>query len=187
MSLKVWALKPGELKPLDRDGLLIFTALCALRVEEWIPPEARARFTAALTAVVDHAAVGAAPPADIPARSRELSDLGATASHAKASVDEPVGRCHNYALLTAAIALELIPIADRPTIVKRVIVAAKHAGSIPALLANAGRVIAPAGHDPVDFACTQFWDARRADVVRVAAQRAALRAASDRLAALRAL
>jgi hypothetical protein len=102
-------------------------------------------------------------------------------------VDEPAGRCHNYALLTAAIAVQATAIPDRPALVKRVIDAAKHAGSIPAILANAGRRTAPAGQDVVDFACTQFWDARRADVARVVEHRDALRSAPDRLAALRSI
>ena len=37
MSLRIWALKIGELKPLSRGGLLLLSARCAMRVEPWLP------------------------------------------------------------------------------------------------------------------------------------------------------
>jgi len=48
MSLRVWALKPGELKPLSRAGLVLLAARCALRVEPcffvwWVDAPAKAR------------------------------------------------------------------------------------------------------------------------------------------------
>jgi len=53
VSLKVWALKPAEVKTLDREGLLLLAARCALRVEPWTPREAARYWSRGLELLVD--------------------------------------------------------------------------------------------------------------------------------------
>jgi len=79
MSLKVWALKPGELKRLDRGGLVLLAVRCSLRVEPWVPPSAAKTFAYALREI---AKAAFAPPLDessISSLRRELSNLGTSA------------------------------------------------------------------------------------------------------------
>src|SRR5258706_7434833 len=100
MSLRIRALKIGELRPLSRGGLLLLSLRCAMRVEPWLPQGADSLWREGLEYVTTTAF-------DEPARSdaagslaRELSDRGAMACNWLQSTDEPLGRCMNYATLT---------------------------------------------------------------------------------------
>lgn len=161
MSVKLWALKVGELRPLGDHALLFLAARCAMRVEPWLPAGAKADWKRGLEAVCR----GGGASSDL---GRALSDRGAVACNRLAATDEPLGRCMNYSTQTLCAALEAAGSADRATRCKRVIDAAKYASSIGAVLAHAGRVSAPRGTDAVTFACTAMWDAIRSDIAAVA-------------------
>lgn len=156
MSVKLWALKVGELRPLDDHALLLFAARCAMRVEPWLPAGAQPDWERGLEAVCRGSTA------------RALSDRGAVACNRLATTDEPLGRCMNYSTQTLCAALEAAGSADRRTRCKHVIDAAKYASSIGAVLAHAGRVTAPRGTDAVTFACTAMWDAIRSDIAAIA-------------------
>ncbi len=185
MTVKAWALKPADLKPLGRDGRLLLAARCALRIEPWRPAAATELWNDGLALVV--AAAWAIPPAasDVAARARALTNLGAVASHRLAATDEPLGRCQNHAMATLAAAIEACAAVDPTALAKAVIGAAKLAASIAAMWAHAGRVRVDG--DPVDIACTTAWDAIRADIKPLAADAGGLATATDRVAALRAV
>jgi hypothetical protein len=156
-------LKVGELRDLDDHALLLLAARCAMRVEPWLPPGAKADWKRGLDAVC-RAGVGAKPRA----LARALSDRGAMACNRLARTDEPLGECMNYATETLCSALEATLLAERKPRRKAVIDATMYAKSIGAVLAHAGRVTAPRGADAVDFACDAMWDAIRADVAALA-------------------
>lgn len=185
MTLRVWALKVGELKPLSRGGLLLLTARCAMRVEPWLPPGADALWHEGLTHVVGAAFNEPAPSKPAVILARELSNRGASACNLLAATDEPLGRCMNYAAVTLAAAVEATNLDAGPTLKKAVIASAKLSASIAGVLAHAGRVRVPTGKDPVAIACVAMWDAIRADIPAVAAASSELEIARDRIGALR--
>ena len=187
MSLRRWALKPGELRPLGRDGLLLLAARCALRVAPWRPPAAARCWRECLAFLV--AAAGTTPVArrEAVALARPLADLGATACTRLEATDEPRGRCLNYAAGVLSTAVEATAQVDRTALVRDVIEVAKLAGSIPAVLAHAGRVPARAGQSPVDLAAGAAWAAMRADVAAIAAAAPAIVAARAPVRALAAV
>jgi hypothetical protein len=185
MTVRVWAVKVGELKPLSRGGLLWLAARCAMRVEPWIPPGAESPWHDGL----EHVAAAAISK---PARSdvarllgSELSNRGAAACNRLAATDEALGRCMNYAALTLATALDATALDAGPDLKKTVIDSAKLSASIAAVLAHAGRVRVRKGEDPVDVACLAIWDAIRADIKALAEGTLELEVATDRLGALR--
>jgi hypothetical protein len=191
MSLKIWAIKVGELKPLSRAGLLLLSARCAIRVEPWLPPNAEALFRQGLDELVaaafeetTQAGKAAAAAAKL---GRELSNRGATACNALAKTDPPLGRCMSYATSTLAAGLAASGQSALPALKKAIVDGAKLSASIPAVLAHAGRVAAPKGKDPVDVACVAVWDAIRADIATIAAAMPELAAAQakNRVRALR--
>jgi hypothetical protein len=190
VSLKHLAIKPGELGPLDRAGLLLFASRCVLRVEPWWPVAAVERAGAVIATMVAAAQSGA-PVAAAAARTlgRKLSDLGAMAYNALPTGDQPLGRCQNYAMQALVAALDAAAAAERPGIVKAVIDAAKLAASIPAILGHAGRVLEtpPPGQDAVDLAATTTWAAMRADIGLIASRTGAITKAPDAVSALREL
>jgi hypothetical protein len=190
VSLKLWAIKPGELGPLDRAGLLLFASRCVLRVEPWWPATAVERAGTAIATMVATAKSGA-PLAAAAARTlgRKLSELGAMACNAPPTSNQLRGRCHNYAMQALVAALDAAAAAERPGIVKAVIDAAKLAASIPAILGHAGRVseTPPPGQDAVELAATTTWAAMRADIWLIASQAGAITRAPDPVSALRAL
>lgn len=186
MSLRLWAIKVGELKPLSREGALLFGVRCALRVERWRPPGGEATWRRGLGHVMAAACKPPASPTPDAALYREVSDSGAIACNRLAKTDEPLGQCMNYttqalcAVLTASAAPTGAPFK------KAIIDAAKYSASIPAVLAHAGRVVAPRGEAPVDHAARATWDAIRADIAVVSRETERIRAARDPLVALRA-
>src|ERR1041384_6087854 len=184
MTLRLWAIKIGELKPLTREGLLLFGVRCAMRVEHWLPPDSKALWSRGLEYVLAAAFSEADRSAAAPLR-RELSDRGALASNQLATTDAPLGRCMNYATQTLAHVIDVTCIDETPAMKKAIIETAKLSGSIAGVLAHAGRVDVEAGADPVDVACTAIWDAIHADVSVVAAASARLKGASTRVQALR--
>lgn len=182
-SLRTLVLRPGELRPLSRAGLVLLAARCALRCEPWLPPGAEALWRRGLGDVVAGAFTPASGP---PAWGRALGDLGARVCNQLDATDAPRGRCHNYAAQALVLAGEAAALVERAPLVKQVIVVAKHAGSIPAVLAHAGRVVAPPGRDAVDHACETVWAAIRGDVGWVVGHEASIAGARDPVAALRA-
>jgi hypothetical protein len=91
----------------------------------------------------------------------------------------------SYATQTLASAIDATALAEATPLRKVVIVTAKLAASIPAVLAHAGRIVVPIGEDAVDVACVAMWDAIRADLPAVAVSLGTIAEASDRVRALR--
>ncbi|MBK9030579.1 MAG: hypothetical protein IPL61_04435 [Myxococcales bacterium] len=169
MTMKRWAVKPGELRALARTSRLVWAARCAMRTEEWRPPGVDALWDDGLRLLVEAAA--AAPGAiEVATVARALGDRGALASNRRDGTDaEALGRCMNYATLTVRCALEATALPDGPALAKAVIDVAKYAASIPALLAHAGLTRAPPGAAAVDVAAVAVWGAIRADLAPCAA------------------
>ncbi len=161
VSMGKWALKPGRLKPLSREGLLLLAARCAMRVEPWRPPGQDDLWQENLDFVVAAAGQNPTDLEEARRRMRRLSDAGALSSHQAG--DEPLGRCHNYAACTLAEAVKATSLEARPALVKTTIDTAKLSVSIFAVWAHAGRVEVPEG-DPVEVACTTAWSAIAGDV-----------------------
>lgn len=114
------ALKPGALKSLQRDGLLVLAARCARRVEHWRPLDSEALWAGAMTRLLAGAPVH---PGDV----SQLTSLGARATY---DTDPLLGQCCNYAALTLAQALTAATLTDRQDVVKAVIVTAKYQASL---------------------------------------------------------
>lgn len=172
MTMKAWAVKPGELRRLARGPRLVWAARCAIRVDAWRPPGVEAEWAEGLRRLV--AAADAAPGAiDVAALARALGDRGAIACNQRdGTADEALGRCMNHATQTLAGALAATALADAPALGKAVIGVAKLAGSIPAVLAHAGATVAPAGRDAVEVAAPAIWGAMRGDLEACATARA---------------
>ena len=163
MSVKQWAIKAGEVKPLDRAGLLLLGARFALRCAPWVPAGAETSLRAVLAGVVQAAAAGTVLPAALRTERRALSDRGAMACNRLSATDEPAGRAHNYAAQVLTAVAQGADALERPTTLKSVLEAAKYAGSIAAIWAHAGRVheAQGTGQNPVDHACERTWAALR--------------------------
>ena len=185
VSLRLWAVKPGELRALDRVGLTLFAARCALRVEGWLPDGAAKAWKSGLELVVRAAFTAPRDPSELRARAGEISNLGAVACNRLQKTDGPRGRCHNYATSALAAALEVACEAERPKMLRWTIDAAKLSASIPAVWAHAGRVKVPKGAHAVDLACTTMWEAIRGDIGPLAAVGVALERARNPVQALR--
>lgn len=184
MSLRALALRVGELKPLQRSGLLLFGARCAMRVEPWLPTRAEPLWSRGLEQVMA-AAFSEVDDAAVATLRRQVSDCGAVACNRLAPTDEPLGRCMNYATQTLARVLEATVLEAATPLKKAIMDAAKLSASIAAVLAHAGRVVAPAGADPVDAACTAMWETIRTDIPLVAGALSEVEHAQDRIGALR--
>jgi hypothetical protein len=188
VTLKAWTVKVGDLKGLTRAELLFATARCALRAEPWRPAGAEGAWREALDFVA-RAAFG--EPTDAAAASvvaRVVGELGARAcNRLDGTPDEAVGRAMNYATQTLSAAVEATALAGLPELKKEVVLAAKLSASIGPVLAHAGRVAAPPGTDPVDFAALATCSAIRADLAALRDKEAALRVAADPMVALRAV
>lgn len=191
MGVRAWALKPGELKPLSRGGLLLLSARCAMRVEPWIPDGAEALWHDGLALVVTSAfgpPMTAKEVAKVVAKKeRALSDCGAEACNRLEVTDEPLGRCMNYAMSALAAAVEATGCNERSAALKLVIQAAKLSASIAAVWAHAGRARVAGGQDPVETIATAVWSAIRDDIAHIAslASETALAATADPVRALR--
>src|SRR6185503_4319418 len=150
MTLRIWAIKPAELKQLPRERLLLLGARCAMRVEPWLPADAETTWSRGLEYVV--------------ASAFSESDWGAIACNTMSSVDEALGQCMNYTMQTLARAIDAASVDFGAPMKKVIIEVAKLSASIAAVLAHAGRVKVPPGADAVDVACVAMWDAIRADI-----------------------
>ena len=145
MSLRAWSIKPSELKKLDTQARVKLLVRWTKRVEPWIPKSAVKKYREAL--VLIEAGGHDSALAD------ELEDLGATACNLlDGTDDEALGYCHDYATLVIAGAL-------RPTTTKELVEIAKYIGSIPAVLAHAGKV-----KESVEVAAPRMWAALRSDI-----------------------
>ena len=184
MGLREWAVKPGELKPLSRGGLLLFSARCAMRVEPWVPAGAAELWADNLAFVVSAAFADRVEASNGLSRQRAISSCGAMACNRLRATDEPLGRCMSYATSTLATAIEAAGAGDRPTVLKRTIEVAKQSASIAAVWAHAGRVHVGEGADAVEVACTATWAAIRSDIAALA-RLAALETPQDPVRALR--
>lgn len=184
MTLRIWALKPAELKPLSREGLLLLAARCAMRVEPWLPPHIGPLWSRGLEHVVGSAFYEADSGAGASLR-RQLSDEGASACNTMSSVDEALGRCMNYATQTLARAIDATDLDFGPPMKKVIIETAKLSASVAGVLAHAGRVDVPAGADAVDVACVAMWNATRADIPVLADGAFDFKNAKDRVRVLR--
>jgi hypothetical protein len=187
MSVRAWALKPGELKPLSRAGLLLLAGRCALRVEPWVPPGAEEAWREGLAFVVDVAWAEPTDEQESLRRARGIRDLGARACNRLEPTDEPLGRCMNYAMHTLAESIAATAVPLGPALKKAVIDTAKYAASIPAVLAHAGRVDGHGARDVVEVASLAMWDAIRADAASLARVTDRLGAPGDAVASLREL
>lgn len=184
MTLRIWAIKPAELKQLPREGLLLFGARCAMRVEPWLPANTGTLWSRGLEHVVASAFSEADPGVAATLR-RELSERGASACNAMSSLDEARGRCMNYATQTLARAIDAANVDFGPQMKKVIIETAKLSASVAGVLAHAGRVDVPPGADAVDIACVAMWDAMRADIRVLAGGPPDFKHAQDRVRALR--
>ncbi len=185
MTLRIWALKVSELKPLSRAGRLLLAVRCALRVAPWGRELPGTLWSEGL----DHVTRLAFQPPDGSGQSEtlahELLDQGANLCNGLAGDDEVLGECSNHAACTLAAAVETTILEDGPALKKAVLDIAKQSASIPAVLAHAGCVPTQPGADPVDVACLAIWNAIREDVAIVAANTPALETADQRLVMLR--
>ena len=152
MGERMSAIKPGELKPLTRSGLLLLSARCALRVAPWVPPEAEAAWRDGVAFLALAALTAPTEARETAARARALRDLGARACNRLEATDEPLGRCMNHAMGTLAEAIDATARPRGPALKKAVITTARLSASIGAILAHAGRVGGCGDVDPVDFA-----------------------------------
>lgn len=184
MSLKTWAVKVGQLKPLSRAGLLLFGARCVLRVAPWRPPHAVELWSDGLEHVVGNAFADPLAPESVRSLEIAISDAGVEASETLGETDEVLGTCANYAACTLSAAVDATGIADDRALRKRIVEVAKQSASIPAVLAHGGRVQVADGDDPVDVACLAVWALIRADVELIAGALESLERATDRVDAL---
>jgi hypothetical protein len=185
VTLRSWAIKSGELKPLARAGLLCLGARCAMRVEPWLPPDTRALWSRGLEHVVASAFAATESGAADDLR-RDLSDRGAAACNALTATDEPLGRCMNYATQALVRAIDATHLDGQAPLKKAIIEAAKLSTAIAGVLAHAGRVVdVPVGATAADVACVAMWDAIRSDMRLLAHTNPALEGAEDRVLALR--
>ena len=188
MTLKAWAIKAGDLKGLSRAELLFAIARCALRAEPWRPVGAETAWHEAVAFVVRAAFDEPTDAAAARVVAHAIGELGARAcNRLDGTPDEALGRAMNYATQTLSAGVEATALAGLPDVKKAVVLAAKLSASIGPVLAHAGRVAAPPGTDPVDFAALATWSAIRADLAALRDKEAALRDAADRMAALRAI
>lgn len=185
MSLKKWALKTGELKPLSRPGLLLFAARCAMRVEPWAPPGSESLWDNGLARIAQAACGNPSDELGLSQLADALSNHGARAYNDLASTDEALGSCHNYATQTLQRGVEAVATDELKLLKKMILDAAKFSASIPAVLAHDGRVSAPDGEDPVDFACVSMWRVIKADVATVAERTSQVVSANDPIQELR--
>lgn len=172
MTMRAWAIKPQELRPLTRAQLVMLAARCAARLEPCLAamwPDAARTVRARWSDGLDHVVAAAnLPPTrtGIRTRARALLDTGAQAERVLTRRDETDAECVNQMMNALAAAVEATGAAARPALIRAVIDTAKHGASIAALLAHAGRVPRPTrgGGDAVEHACTVAWSAVRADV-----------------------
>lgn len=186
MSVQQWSIKPGELRGLPGPVLALFAGRAALRVAAFVPATVRAQWRAQLNWLIAAAGTGVGLD-QAPSRRQTLSNLGAQHSQRRDGTAEEVqGRCMLYALLTLAIAVDVVAAPDLTAAKRLAIAAARHAASIPAVLAHAGQLRAPDGVDPVTHGCVTLWTALRGDLAGARQwSPATLRDAPDPLAALR--
>ena len=184
MTLRIWAIKLSEIKPLSRERLLLLGARCAMRVEPWLPPDTETLWSRGLEHVVA-SAFSESDPADAATLRRRLSDRGAIACDSMQSVDKTLGECMSYTTQALARAIDATTLDFGAPMKKAIIEAAKLSASIAAVLAHAGRVDVPPGADAVDVACVAMWDAIRADIPFLAGGRSDFKNAEDRVRALR--
>jgi len=161
--MREWVLKPGEMKPLARSGMLLLASRCALRVEPWIPKNGKALWRDNLAFVVAEALAPPTDPKDAAKRARALSDCGADACNRLDSTDEPLGHAMAYAMTTLATAVEATALDERG-VRKLVIDAAKYSASLFAVWAHAGRVKVRKGQDAVEVSAKVVWGAIRHDI-----------------------
>jgi hypothetical protein len=185
MSVRKWAIKIGELKPLSRAGLLLLSVRTAMRVEPWLPSGADPLWREGIDDLTKAAFKKPERSRRAMALARKLSDLGATACNRLIATDEPLGRCMNYAVLTLSTAIDATNLDTGPELKQAVIDSAKMSGSIAAILAHANRVVVPPGDDPVEVACLTMWNAIRADIPTVASVISEVEVAKDRVDSLR--
>jgi hypothetical protein len=164
MGLAAWAIKSSELRPLSDAGLLLFAARCAMRIEPWRPAGMKRLWSDGLSVLTSAARGEPVAPEQATSLRRAISNRGAIACTDIQSSDEPLGRCMNYATGALALGIDATRTPNRAKRVAIVGMAAKHAGSIPAVLAHAGRVRGKSGEDPVESACLFLWRAMRGDI-----------------------
>lgn len=170
MSMKQWAVKPGELGALDDDDLALFAARCALRVEPWAPQTPL--WLRGLVAALGGGGGGVGGGNGGLARALRQVD----------SADDVDGDCARYACDAVVAALDVAGAAERKARLRAAIDAAKLANSIFAVLAHSGR----AGVS-VDVTSPAAWGATRADIDVVAGAAAWIAGQRDPVRALREL
>ena len=186
MTIRAWAIKRSELKPLSRSGLILFAVRCALRVEPWVPMGTVWRD--GLRIATDGAFAEPTAAKSRSAHARAVSDEGARhANRLHGTASEDLGRCANYATSTLAIAVEMNGETDAKKLVDLAMAAAKHAGSIGPVRAHAGRIVASNGTDVVALVATAAYDAMRGDIGLLVTGTARVEKATDRVKELRAL
>lgn len=158
--MKSETLKARDLQPLSDVQLLLLGARTALRVAPWCPAGGRASWDKGMALLLAAAGGvagggGKASPRASAALARELQKRGTLGVYG--TEPEVISTARASAGNALASALEATQLAARKDRWKRVVVAAKHAGSVFARQAHAGRVA-------VDVALTLYWAALRRDV-----------------------
>lgn len=157
--MKAATLKARDLKPLSEEQLLLLGARLVLRVAAWSPAGARASWDKGLALLLSAGGGVKATPRTVAALARELQKRGTLGVYGT----EP--KVTSYARASAAnalvCALQATQLAARKERWKEVALCAKHAGSVFARQAHAGRV-------PIEQALPLYWAAVRADVACIA-------------------
>lgn len=165
MSMRIWAVKPGELKALSRSDLLIFSVRCARRAEPWRPAAVAALWDQCLAHVLSSLRETSTTSKELAQR---LMDTNTAVAERMRAPDPLLARCMNHAGVALGIAVRACELTPGPALTKAAIEAAKMACSIPAVLAHGGRVAVANGENPVEVAATTIWNATRADVAAIA-------------------
>jgi hypothetical protein len=152
-------LKAGDLRPLTDAGLLQLVVRMVMRSEPWCPLGGEASWRAAVDTIVGASAGLVVSLATAEAQGRALLDLGARG--ARAGEAAHVWQARNQAACVVDMGLRAAAAPLRKERWQRVRDSAKHAASIYALQAHAGRLA-------IDDAITIAWATIRADIPRLA-------------------
>ena len=123
----IGALRPSELKKLDRAKLLLLGARCALRVKPWVLAQDFSPWDRGMSFLL--LAIDKAPlAADASTEMKSMIELSAV--NRPSATDEVALRCSNYAISTLASAIEVAAYELSPGLVKGIIATAKLSASV---------------------------------------------------------
>lgn len=157
----IGALRPGELKRLDRARLLLLGARCALRVKPWLLARSLPAWGKAMSFLL--LAIDQAPPA-VDA-SAEMKSLLETLAFSQCSIDDKVTiKCNSYAVSTLASAIEVAPLELSPGLIKGIVSTAKLSASVFTSRAHAKVSTGDQTISFVDEVIEAVWNTIRTDI-----------------------